>query len=144
MEHSAFVELLEKQLKYWQELLRLQDWDIKVVFWSHDALDGAVCKIKYSRNQKTATLAMRVPEDIPPIERDWPEGEALDYDNSIVHELLHLKCVEMESKVDWAEEQLTNHLSRALVKLYHEGHPVTNIDVDTIVPAPPDKHGHYL
>jgi len=134
---SDFNNALDCQLQYWQKLLKLQDWEIKTVIWPHDALDGHVSRITWSRNQKTATLVVRHPNDIPPVERDWPENEALDYDISILHELLHLKCVEMESKVEWAEEQVVNHVSRAMVKLYREVHPTKEI---------PEKHqvGHYV
>lgn len=148
MAHSDFVKLLGDQLAFWQKTLKLQDWDIKISFWPHAALNGEVCHITWLRDQKTASLAMRMPEDIPPIERDWPEGEAADYDISLVHELLHLKCVDLESEVEWAEEQLANHLSRALVSLYRNGHPATAIEeVEETEPSKgiePTLGGHYL
>lgn len=138
MEHSAFDSLVKTQLSFWQTKLRLTDWDIKIDYWPHEALNGSVSKVSWSRNQKTATIALRIPEDIPPVERDWPEGEAVDYDMSLVHELIHLKCVDMESKIDWAEEQLANHVTRALVGLYRENNPTA----ETIeIPKPT---GHYL
>jgi len=130
MDHSDFHKLVTGQLVYWQDLLKLRDWDIKVDYWPHDALENAVAKMKFSRNQKTATIALRVPEDIPPVERDWPDNEAVDYDMSLVHELIHLKCVELESKVEWAEEQLSNHLTRALVKLYRDGRNIEQVPVE--------------
>lgn len=147
MEHSAFNELVLKQLKYWQDILKVNDWDIKIDYWPHDALENSVAKMKFSRNQKTATIALRIPEDIPPVERDWPDNEAVDYDMSIVHELIHLKCVELESKVEWAEEQLSNHVTRALVKLYRQNHQIEDIPVDpgatpTIIVG--NSTGHYL
>src|SRR4051812_16888798 len=101
--------------------------------------------MKFSRNQKTATIALRIPEDIPPVERDWPENEAVDYDMSLVHELIHLKCVELESKVDWAEEQLSNHLTRALVQLYRNGHETSPPEPGTTPVAVIGRSvGHYI
>ncbi len=121
MEPLDFQQLVSERLEYWQESLALRDWAIKVEYWPHLSFDGAVSKIHYSRNQKFATIALRMPEDISPCEREWPEGEAADYDLSIVHELLHLKCVDMECRVDWAEEQLCNHLAKALVSAHRLG-----------------------
>lgn len=138
MEHSVFDKLLKEQIRYWQEKLKLVDWTITLDYWPHKAFDGSVSKIQWSRNQKTATIAVRVPEDIPPVERDWPEGEAVDYDMTIVHELLHLKCVDMECKVEWAEEQLANHLTQALVGLYREHNPAKPIEVTGA------QTGHYI
>ena len=144
MEHEEFRTLLQAQLTYWQGLLRLQDWRITIDFWPHTALDGDVAKLQWSRNQKTALLAFRIPEDLPPIERDWPEGEANDYDLTIVHELLHLKCSDMESTVEWAEEQVANHVAHAMVSLYRDGKTMT--PTETVSPAPVlgQAHGHYL
>lgn len=142
MEHLDFNKLVVGQLAYWQKLLKVEDWDIKVDYWPHDALDNAVAKMKFSRNQKTATIALRIPEDIPPVERDWPEDEAIDYDMSLVHELIHLKCVELESKVDWAEEQLSNHLTRALVGLYRHNQKPSETPVEGTPPTA--VIGHYL
>lgn len=145
MEHLDFSKLIDTQLKYWQGILKVNDWDIKVDYWPHDALDGSVAKMKFSRNQKTATIALRIPEDIPPVERDWPENEAVDYDMSLVHELIHLKCVELESKVDWAEEQLSNHLTRALVQLYRNGHETSTPEPGTTpVAVIGQSVGHYI
>jgi hypothetical protein len=121
VEHSDFEELIKGQVSHWQRILRLMDWQVQVQYWPHEALDDAVSKIRFSRNQKYATLALRRPEQLSACEHEWPEGEANDYDMSIVHELLHLKCLEMESKVDWAEEQLCNHLASAIVSTYRDG-----------------------
>jgi hypothetical protein len=144
MEHEDFRKLLQEQLVYWQKLLRLSDWDIKIDFWPHAALEDAVGKVIWSRFQKTATMAFRIPEDIPPVERDFPENEAADYDLTIVHELMHLKCINMESKVEWAEEQLANHMARALVSLYREHIPKSARETVSSGPVLGQAHGHYL
>jgi hypothetical protein len=148
VEHSDFDKLVKVQLSYWQGVLKLADWAISIDYWPHAAFDGNVSRVHWSRNQKTATIALRVPEDIPPVERDWPDHEAIDYDMSLVHELLHLKCVDMESKVEWAEEQMVNHVTRALVTLYREGHE--SEEVPSEAPNSPSvaiighSTGHYL
>jgi hypothetical protein len=148
VEHLEFDKLIKTQLSFWQGILKLNDWDIKIDYWPHSAFENSVSKVHWSRNQQTATIALRIPEDLPPVERDWPENEAADYDISLLHELLHLKCMPLESKVDWAEEQLANHLSRAMVKLYREGHvPFTGMsgENDTKDRGPIiGQVGHYL
>lgn len=123
MEHSDFDEAIQTQLTFWKSVLCLNDWAIRIEYWPHEALGGSVSKVSWSRNQKSAIIALRLPEDLPPVERDWPEGEASDYDLSLVHELLHLHCVDMECKQDWAEEQLCNHIAKALVSFYRNGNP---------------------
>lgn len=138
LSHSDFDSAIKVQLGLWQGLLKLNDWDIKIDYWPHDALgENTLAKILWSRDQKTATIAIRVPNDIPSVERNYPDDEAADYDVTLLHELLHLKCVDMECKVEWAEEQLVNHVSRALVKLYRE-----NTKVETA--GTPAEHGHYI
>jgi len=131
-----FEEQIQIQLTYWQRILRMQDWVITVEIWPHNALDGAVAHITTDRNQKAAVIALRHPNDIMAVEKGWPENEAADYDLSIVHELLHLKCVDLETdeQVEWAEEQLCNHVSKALVSLYR-GKEESPASVN---------HGHYL
>ena len=150
MEHQEFDKLIKTQLSLWKDILKLNDWDVKIDYWPHAALGDSVSRVQWSRNQQTATIALRIPEDVPPVERDWPENEAADYDISLVHELLHLKCMPMESKVDWAEEQLANHLSRAMVKLYREGHVAltgmvgTEVIKETSTKDNASLSGHYL
>lgn len=114
---SALSKHVEDTLVFWQKALRLQDWTILVEWWPHRALDGAVSQIEISRNQQSATLALRFPEDMGAVEKEWPPDEAGDYEMSIVHELIHIKLNAMESEVEWAEEQVCNHLTTALVGL---------------------------
>lgn len=142
MEHADFDALVKIQLKFWQGILRLSDWDITIDYWPHAALDGDVARVNYSVNQMTATIALRIPEDLGPVERDWPEEEAADYDFTLLHELLHLKCVNMKCEVEWAEEQLANHVAKALVKLYRESHAVAESTDKGPVIGP--HAGHYL
>lgn len=139
--HADLLATLEAQVVYWQQELGLRDWLITLEFWPHDALDDAVARTKWHRNSKHAKIALRYPEDLAAVEKSWPQDEAGDYDISLVHELLHLKCVDLESQVSWAEEQLCNHLSRALVRAYRKtqggaGSPV----LEAARPAA----GHYL
>jgi hypothetical protein len=142
--HSDFEVQVSQQVTFWQQTLRLQDWTLDTQFWPHDALDGDIGRSIISRNQKSAIIALRYPEDLPPIERDCPGQEACDYDMTIVHELLHIMFVDMECKHEWAEEQSCNLLSRALVNLYRG-----NGQLQVPHPSPPvgddfGHPGHYL
>jgi hypothetical protein len=142
---SDFDRSVKVQVKYWQQLLRLTDWKLDVTYWPHHAMESAVAKLKWNRNAQSATIVLRIPEDLDPVIRDWAPGEAEDYDQSILHELLHLKCLPMEGEVDWAEEQLCNHLAAALVQLYRRdpqaGPPTPPLSVQA--PAT-SGGGHYL
>lgn len=145
-----FDQAVRTQVAFWQRILRLNDWAIKVTYWPHEALGDSVASVKWNRNNQSATLVLRVPDDVAAVEKQWPEGEAQDYDLSIVHELIHLKCIPMEGEHEWAEEQLCNHMAHALVRLYrgcHQQDPPT----PPLVGNPPSQaggsgsiHGHYL
>jgi hypothetical protein len=123
LSRSDFEHQVKGQVSFWQQALRLQDWIVTIQYWPHDALENDVSRLVVSRNQKSAILVLRYPEDIAPVEKDWPPDEARDYDMSIVHELLHLMYVDMESPIEWAEEQSCNTLSRLLVNMYRIGQP---------------------
>lgn len=122
-DHLAFANQCEQQLRMWQQALRLQDWIITLQFWPHEALGDSVARTNISKFQKSAVIALRYPHDLGPVERDWPAEEAGDYDMSLVHELLHILLHDMDSSVEWAEEQVCNIVSRAIVHMYRNGQP---------------------
>lgn len=142
---SDFNDLVKGQVKYWQNLLRLNDWKIDVAYWPHHAMEKAVAKLQWNRNAQSATIILRTPEDLEPVARDWAPGEAEDYDQSILHELIHLKCLPMEGEIEWAEEQLCNHLAAALTQLYRNG-PQTGPPTPPLSGEAPatSGSGHYL
>ena len=143
---SDFNDLVRGQVKFWQHLLRLDDWKIDVAYWPHHAMEKAVAKLQWNRNAQSATIILRTPEDLEPVARDWAPGEAEDYDQSILHELIHLKCLPMEGEVEWAEEQLCNHLAAALTQLYRHDHQA-GPPTPPLSGSPPSQaggSGHYL
>ena len=142
MQHDELKEQLETQIAYWQKILRLQDWIVIINFWPHAALGSRVCQAEISRNSKHVVLSFRVPEDIPAVANDWPEGEAQDYDLSIVHELMHVLVHDMQSKEEWAEEQVCNIMARALVSSYRQRQPGDSCPTDSVRVT--RQAGHYL
>lgn len=146
-----FDREVRSRLAYWQRWLRLQDWAITVTYWPHKALGHAVAHVEWNLNDLSAELALRIPTDIAPIERDWGEGEAGDYDRSIVHELLHLKCLPIRGQEESGpgEEQLCNHVASALVDLsrghdHQQGPPTPPLAGNPPTPQAAGGAGHYL
>lgn len=146
LDQEAFESACREQVGHWQKILRLQDWKIEVEFWPHKALGSQVARSETNLNNKSALLVLRYPEDLAPIEHDWPAGEAGDYDLSIVHELMHVMLRPMDCQLLWAEEQACNLLAIALVSLYRaqpQGPPTLSpCGRDEAHKAP--SHGHYL
>jgi hypothetical protein len=118
LDHQQFLAACAEQVAFWQKTLRLQDWVIDIECWPHHALETSVAKTVINHNNKSAILALRYPHQMGAVEYEWPEGEAGDYDLSIVHELLHLMFQPMESKNYTAEEQSCNLIASAMVSLY--------------------------
>lgn len=136
----------QEQLDFWQKLLRLQDWQVKLEFWPHHALETSVAKTIWNGGNKSATIALRFPHEMGAVEHEWPAGEAGDYDLSLVHELLHLMFFPMECKLTMAEEQACNLIASALVQLYrvHPQGPPTLSPCGGEEAHKASSPGHYM
>lgn len=139
-----FESECKAQTAFWQQVLRLQDWRIEIEFWPHHALEFSVAKTIWNANNKSATIALRLPEQMAAVEHEWPAGEAGDYDLSIVHELLHLMFQPMECKVQIAEEQACNLIASALVQLYRAKSHDSQLSCGTMGADKAPYSGHYL
>lgn len=112
------VEQLRERVAYWQQVLRLQDWDVRVEF--HRArefeVDGRGAETTISVCNKCALIWMLDPVD-------YPENaiEEKDNDRTIVHELLHLHTEPMGVRKgrthDVAEEQMIESLAKGFISL---------------------------
>jgi hypothetical protein len=109
-------------LAYYQELLRLQDWDLELAFHV-SAMDigslTAHAHIRWDMHHRKARLKLIDPQGYGD---DFIE---IDEEHSIVHELLHLKMVDFDNtESDSLEghllEGFINQLSTAIVKLRRE------------------------
>lgn len=140
----AFEDACQTQVAFWQKVLRLQDWRIDIEFWPHHALDSSIAKTIWNANNKSATIALRLPYQIAAVEHEWPEGEAGNYDLSIIHELLHLMFQPMECKIQIAEEQSCSLIASALVELYQAQPQSSQLSGCDGVSDKDTSSGHYL
>lgn len=98
----------------WQEILRLQDWDVKTgIFRSRDMTLGGEGECEWNLERKMASIRLMNPID-------YPEGAMIpmDMENTLVHELLHLHFAPFFSEDKSIEqEQAINAITDGLVKL---------------------------
>lgn len=107
---------LDERGRFWQRVLRLQDWDIIYEWKRYHELHGkdaeATCKIAH--RHQMAWVSVRHPDDCPP--EHTPD---MDVDLTIVHELLHITLHPLSDKPDTdTEEVIVEVLSRQIVKLW--------------------------
>ena len=137
-------DMLQKECELWQKKLYLQDWTIEVKLCRQHEMPNpdSIAVIQHWTERKDARMHLLAPIDIPLVQDHFINGEAGNYDISIVHELLHLHLIplsdyENETKRT-AEEQVVNALSRTIVKAY------ANTIKPVIPPVTLDRTGHYL
>jgi hypothetical protein len=113
------IEALRDRCRYWQKVLRLQDWDVLVEYKRHVELsESARCaETEYMWTLKCAKIAL-----IDPVDRDsltW--FKPVDSETSLVHELIHLHFAPFEAAKgsdQLADQELAiEMIAEALVKL---------------------------
>src|SRR3990167_10469682 len=97
---NILMKQLEKILKNWQDFLGLQHWSLIIIIKKlEDAEDG---EIDYDNREFTGTIFLQ-------------EGQSIEkYEETIVHELLHLIFEEIDHIVD----QLREKDNSTIVDLY--------------------------
>lgn len=76
---------LDAALAYWQKVLRLQDWDIKIIFGrERDMCDPCLGEIITTPAKKMALIKI-----LDPVDYSNPHYEQ-DHEPTLVHELLHI------------------------------------------------------
>jgi hypothetical protein len=113
-------EQAEALLSEWQEILRLQDWDVIVRIVRGNGLNlpediQGTCKYILKRHQ--AVIKLLNPVDWDP-DIPWPQ----DMETTLVHELLHLHFgpfdkFEEDDARDVASEQAIHAISSALTRV---------------------------
>lgn len=106
-----------KMLPYWQGLLGLQHWEIKVKVCRHKEMYGGsnLGSVWFQKNLEQAVIYLLDPIDYNAIELD---GFTIDAEQSLVHELLHLVFL-IEERDDHDEEVMErgiNRLAKVLVR----------------------------
>ncbi len=82
---NTFQQEVIKFVQEWKVRLRLQDWDIELVFPQHDF--GSVAEVVVNLPYKTAQISLRHPSIHPP----QMQGILIfDTELTVVHELLHV------------------------------------------------------
>lgn len=125
-QEESFGDQAYAQLRFWQELLRLQDWNIELRIVRQFTLDDpdTLAECEYYLERKDAIIRIVIPEDLDRFEDVYLGNEARDYDITLVHELLHLHFAQFAPPEDEVvHEQVINTLSRAFVKLYRIAGP---------------------
>lgn len=107
-----------KTLPYWQGLLGLLSWDIKIKTCRHKEMHGEsnMGSVWFQKNMEQAIIYLLDPIDYNSVELD---GFQVDAERSLVHELLHLVFL-IKERSDQDEEIMErgiNRLSRILVTL---------------------------
>ena len=115
---------LTERLAYWQQVLRLVDWDIELIrVNARDIEEAAWGRTRISEEFHEAEI--RIIHDTEAVRNTQDFGMAFDPDHTLVHELLHLvldywkvpnSCMEFDAK-----EAVLNRLASALVRLDRRG-----------------------
>lgn len=102
---------------YWQTVLRLQDWDVRVTFCRRHDLKHGVARAEIDIYRRAH---VRILDPIDQNPEDWPVDR--DVEVSLVHELLHLQFYDVakpkeDTPEDVALERGIEATARALVQL---------------------------
>ncbi len=110
---------LKQKCKEWQEILSLQDWDVKPGIYRADSFktEGSQAECDWVLKEKMAIIRILDPVDYPE-NKLWPQ----DMEISLVHELIHLHVAPFDetkagSLQEIMMEQATDLIARALVRL---------------------------
>jgi len=124
------LQALAERVRYWQEVLRLQDWNLDVRLCRTHEMRGdrqAIAQTEAFVHRKDAIMRFLHPMDTDTVSMNFLFGEERDYDLNIVHELLHLHFTpfqrESETSEGVGQEQAIEAISRAIVKLYQSVKP---------------------
>ncbi len=105
---------LQRVCRDWQHRLRLNDWEVKIVFASLEDLPAesqGACD--WNLHARTAEIKVLDP-------KEWDSAIPQDVENTVVHELIHLHLAPWDTKNKAQEiqmEQAIESLSGAFVSL---------------------------
>lgn len=140
-----FERLLQAETLMWQKKLYLQDWTVQVKLCRLNEMPDRDCvgAITCYSERKDAILQLLAPIDIPLLAHDYLHEEVMNFDLTIVHELLHLHVNPFQRPADTAEgvaqEQMINALSRAFIAAHS-----APVKTAMLPPTISSRAGHYL
>lgn len=118
---EGFEKELRSQLAYWQKTLYLQDWNIDFRICRNWEMNDALANCQWFIERKDAIIKVLDPDDLGSVKGNFLHDEELDYDISLVHELLHLHYCAFDIKeYEVPIEQAINAISRGIVKVWRE------------------------
>ena len=106
----------QERCVYWQAALRLEDWDVDVRIVNGNDMDQCWGQITAYRRFGSAVLKLST------IHTDQ-DGDEIDQEQSLVHELLHLRfdaiedCIDRDSYQYTLYERAIDQLAWSLVKM---------------------------
>lgn len=124
----------EERLAYWQQVLRLLDWDITVAVVRYFNFEGEVWgDVVMKQGKRAAHIRLLDPADAN-------DPEAQDMDVTLVHELLHLHMWEfapwgLAGKDSRAEERTIDSLAKSFVALERRNQNSEEVQMDWSVGA---------
>ncbi len=114
---SQLKESLELKLKYWQKVLRLQDWKFEIKLLPRGG-NNEVGHIAFNLNARYATITLA---------QDSLTSEALDTHYSIeenmLHEMIHVLITPLGDHPKTLEEQAIESFTEALMRLRYDNSP---------------------
>lgn len=96
---------LSERGAYWQELLHLDDWDIRFSFAAPHELGEAWADNEFDQYHKTAAIRILAPQ-YEALQK-WPTPP-YDIDFSLLHELIHLSVEPLGVNDPKSDHELTN------------------------------------
>jgi hypothetical protein len=115
-DRSVEKEFLDKKLALWKQRLGLVDWVVTITFSKQsDLRPGTLGNIHWDPDNKTAEIRVL---DSSNAER-LSAAELLEFENTIVHELVHLELSALPKTDDSRrdEEAAVNRLAAALLEM---------------------------
>jgi hypothetical protein len=105
-------ETLADRCRYWQRRLRLQDWDVTTRIARFDEIEG-VGVTSVSSRYRHAEIKILSETDVDRRVAAWPgRCHAVDWEVTLVHELLHLHFHDVGEPKDGTAEEIA--LERAV------------------------------
>jgi hypothetical protein len=109
---SPVESRMDRQLKFWQKRLGLDDWHLTVRLVRQKDLDKNTWgNAEWDPDQKTGVISV-----LDPIDYNLTGGELrLDMECTIVHELVHIQVAPLDARDETVREDIVNRIMEALL-----------------------------
>lgn len=113
------ADKLERWLRKWQAILRLQDWNIVIRRARyHEISGGGLAHANFRAVYCDAVILVRDPNDHSRDDHAWGWAGDVDEELSVVHELMHIKMALTGVNIESDDvERFTESMARVLVSL---------------------------